>query len=104
MFPLEEVEEIRAFPQPIRNTRWILRVVILFTAGLSLAACMASPSRVGESSPTVTYKYYGDTYGSQYDEVAERARDYCDAEFDKSARFRNVDEGGEERYATFECI
>jgi thiamine biosynthesis lipoprotein ApbE len=81
-----------------------MRVVILAAAALSLAACVGSPSRVETSSPTVTYKYYGDTYGSQYDEVAARARDYCDAEFDKGARLRNVDEGGEEHYATFECV
>jgi hypothetical protein len=81
-----------------------MRVVILVTVALSLAACTGAPAKVDSSSPTVTYKYYGDTYGSQYDEVAARARDYCDQEFNKDARLRNVDEGGEEHYATFECI
>ena len=81
-----------------------MRVVILVAVGLSLAACVGTPSRVDEENPTVTYKYYGDTYGSQYDEVAARARDYCDDEFNKDARLRNVDEGGQEHQATFECI
>lgn len=81
-----------------------MRIIILAAAALSLAACAGAPSRVDTESPTVTYKYYGDTYGSQYDEVSARARDYCDEEFNKNARLRNVDEGGQEHYATFECI
>ena len=79
-------------------------VVVLVAVGLSLAACGGAPSRVEEENPSVTYKYYGDTYGSQYDEVADRARGYCDEEFNRDARLRDVDESGQEHQATFECI
>ena len=81
-----------------------MRRMVLVAAALSLAGCMGAPSRVDSDSPTVTYKYYGDADGSQFEEVAERADEYCDAEYDKSARLRDVDEEGDTNYATFECI
>jgi hypothetical protein len=81
-----------------------MRAVMLVAAALSLAGCMGSPSQVDSTTPTVTYKYFGDTYGSQFDEVAARADGYCSQEFNKTARLRNVDEGGDEHFATFECV
>jgi len=81
-----------------------MRGVILVAAALSLAGCMGTPSRVDSSNPTVTYKYFGDTYGSQFEQVSQRADEYCGQEFDKDAKLRNVDEGGDEHFATFECI
>jgi len=81
-----------------------MRNVVLIAAALSLAGCMGAPSRVDSTNPTVTYKYFGDTYGSQFEEVSARANDYCSQEFNKDARLRNVDEAGDQNFATFECV
>lgn len=81
-----------------------MRSITMIAMALALAGCMGAPSRVDSINPTVTYKYFGDTYGSQYEEVTARAQNYCDQEFDKNAKLRNVDEGGDEHFATFECI
>lgn len=83
-----------------------MRVLAVFPAVLILAACSsAQPERVDSSNPTVTYKYFGDTYGSQFDEVSSRAADYCNERFGKAVRLRSVDEGsGDENFAVFECV
>jgi putative hemolysin len=83
-----------------------MRIAAALTTVLILAACSSpEPERVDSSSPTVTYKYYGDTYGSQFDEVSARAADYCNEQFGKSARLKDVDEGsGDENFAIFECV
>jgi hypothetical protein len=83
-----------------------MRVVAILSAVLILAACSTSqPERVDSSNPTVTYKYFGDAYGSQFDEVSARAADYCNEQFGKSVKLKDVDEGGgDENFATFECV
>lgn len=82
-----------------------MRAVPLFAALLSMAACTApQPSRVDETNPTVTYKYYGDLYGSQFDEVSARADDYCAQQFGKQSHLQNADDNGDENFAVFECI
>jgi hypothetical protein len=82
-----------------------MRDVIILIAALSLVGCVAAtPSRVDSTNATVTYKYSGDTYGSQFDLVSAKASDYCGNEFGKSARLRDVDEGNDENLATFECV
>ena len=85
-----------------------MRNVIMLAAAVSLAGCVVSePSRVDSTTPTVTYKYYGETYGSQFDQVSARASDYCGNEFGKSARIRDLDQnsqGTDENFVTFECI
>ena len=83
-------------------------VIITLAAAVSLAGCVVSgPSRVDSTTPTVTYKYHGETYGSQFDEVSATASDYCGNEFGKSARVRDLDQntqGTGENFVTFECI
>jgi hypothetical protein len=83
-------------------------VIIVLAAAVSSAGCVVSgPSRVDSTTPTVTYKYYGETYGSQYDQVSAKASDYCGNEFGKSARVRDLDQntqGTDENFVTFECI
>jgi hypothetical protein len=81
-----------------------MRRIFLAAAALSLAACNSSPSQVDSDNPTVTYKYFGDPKGSQYEEVSERADSYCDMEFSRAARLRNVDQDGDANFATFECV
>jgi len=83
-----------------------MRVLAVLSAVLILAACSsAQPERVDSSNPTVTYKYFGDTYGSQFDEVSARAADYCNEQFGKAVRLKGVDESsGDENFAVFECV
>lgn len=81
-----------------------MRRIFLAAAALSLAACSSSPSQVDSDNPSVTYKYYGDPKGSQYEEVSERADSYCDMEFGRAAQLRDVSEDGDTNFATFECI
>ena len=83
-----------------------MRVLPVLSAVMLLAACSSpEPERVDSSNPTVTYKYFGDAYGSQFDEVSARAADYCNEQFGKAVRLKNVDEGsGDEHFAVFECV
>ena len=84
----------------------IMRVLVVLSAALILGACSSpEPERVDSSNPTVTYKYFGDTYGTQFDEVSARAADYCNEQFGKAARLKDVDDsGGDENFAVFECV
>jgi hypothetical protein len=84
----------------------IMRALAVLSTVLVLAACSSSqPERVDSSNPTVTYKYYGDAYGGQFDEVAARAADYCNEQFGKAVRLKDVDEGnGDANFAVFECV
>ncbi len=83
-----------------------MRVLAVLSGVLILAACSsAQPERVDTSNPTVTYKYFGDAYGSQFDEVSARAADYCNEQFGKAVRLKDVDESAsDENFATFECV
>ena len=82
-----------------------MRDVIILLAVFSLVGCIAgTPSRVDSTNATVTYRYFGETYGSQFDLVSDRAADYCGNEFGKSARLINVEETNDENLATFECF
>jgi hypothetical protein len=83
-----------------------MRVLAVLSAVLILTACSSSqPEQVDSSNPTVTYKYFGDSYGSQFDEVSARAADYCNEQFGKAVRLKDVDQGsGDENFATFECV
>jgi hypothetical protein len=84
----------------------IMRIPAVLSAVLILAACSSpQPERVDSSNPTVTFKYFGDAYGSQFDEVSARAADYCNEQFGKAVRLKGLDEGsGDENFATFECV
>jgi hypothetical protein len=91
--------------QAASEARCTMRDVIILIAALSLVGCVAAiPSRVDSTNATVTYKYSGEKYGSQFDLVSAKASDYCGNEFGKSARLRDVDKGNEENFATFECV
>ncbi len=83
-----------------------MRVLAVLSGVLILAACSsAQPERVDTSNPTVTYKYFGDASGSQFDEVSARAADYCNEQFGKAVRLKDVDESAsDENFATFECV
>jgi hypothetical protein len=82
-----------------------MRVLLVFPAILIIAACSSSdPERVDSTNPTITYKYFGETYGSQFDEISGRAASYCNEQFGRAARLKNVDPGNDENFAVFECV
>jgi hypothetical protein len=83
-----------------------MRILAVLPVVFILGACSSpQPERVDSSNPTVTYKYFGDAYGSQFDEVSARAADYCNEQFGKAVRLKDVDEGsGDENFAVFECV
>jgi len=82
-----------------------MRGVSILVAVLSVTACTTWPSSHGdETNPTVTYRYYGDLYGTQFDEVSEEADNYCDVEFGKRSHLQDADDNGDDNLAVFECI
>lgn len=79
-----------------------LSIALLTISAASLAACGggANMFQSQASSPTVTYSY---SDGGDYDEVAERAKDYCDDEYGRSAVLVSRDLEGDRYEATFSC-
>lgn len=73
---------------------------LLLCAGMLglLAAC--GGVRTDASEPTVSYSYDDD---DEYDEVAEKADDYCDDQYDNDAYLIDEDKEGGGYEATFAC-
>ena len=63
-----------------------------------LAACTGYVTDVEE--PTISYSYDS---SDDYDEVAERADDYCDDAYDKDAYLIDEDRDDGDYEATFAC-
>lgn len=74
--------------------KFLLPVAVL---GL-LAACASYTTNVEE--PTVSYRYDD---RDDYDEVAERADDYCEDSYDRDAYLVDEDVEGGDYEATFAC-
>ena len=66
----------------------------------ALAACAGNPHQTKATAPTVTYAYGDD---DDYDEVAERADNYCDEQYDKDAVLVDRDADDSDYEATFAC-
>ena len=64
----------------------------------ALSACAGYRTDVDE--PTISYRYDDD---EDYDEVAERADDYCDDQYGKDAYLVDQDSEGGDYEATFAC-
>lgn len=70
-------------------------------AGLGLlTACAADGYRTDADSPTVSYEYND---RDDFEEVAERADDYCDDTYDRDAYLIDEDAEGSGYEATFAC-
>ena len=63
-----------------------------------LGACAGYPTEMEE--PTISYSYDDD---DDYEEVAEKADDYCDDSYDKDAYLVDQDSEGGDYEATFAC-
>lgn len=63
-----------------------------------LAACAGQPTEVEE--PSISYSYDD---RDEYDEVAERADDYCEDNYDRDAYLIDEDTEGGDYEATFAC-
>lgn len=63
-----------------------------------LAACTGYTTNVEE--PTISYRYDD---RDDYDEVAERADDYCEDSYDRDAYLVDEDSEGGDYEATFAC-
>lgn len=77
--------------------------VTLFAAAaavLLLTACAADGYRSDADEPTVSYRYDD---RDEYNEVAERADDYCDDAYDRDAYLIDEDTEGGDYEATFAC-
>lgn len=79
-----------------------LSLIVLAAAAATLAACGGGTNmhRTQSAAPTVTYSY---SSGGDYDEVAERADDYCDDEYGRNAVLLSRDSQGDRYEATFSC-
>ena len=78
-----------------------MRVLYLTAGALALAflpGCAAYQTEATE--PTVSYTYSDD---DDYDEVAEKAEDYCDDHYDQDAYLVDEDREGSGYEATFAC-
>src|SRR3546814_7758464 len=73
---------------------------LLLCAGMLglLAAC--GGVRTDASEPTVSYSYDDD---DDYEEVAEKADDYCEEQYDKGAYLVDQDSEAGDYEATFAC-
>ena len=77
--------------------------VTLFAAVAALGlltACANNGYRSDADEPTVSYKYDD---RDDYNEVAERADDYCDDTYDLDAYLVDEDDEGSDYEATFAC-
>lgn len=63
-----------------------------------LTACAGQPTEVEE--PSISYSYDD---RDEYDEVAERADDYCEENYDRDAYLIDEDTEGGGYEATFAC-
>lgn len=76
-------------------------VLALAISALALAACGGAKSFQSQASaPTVSYSYQD---GGDYDEVKDRADDYCDDEYGRDAVLLSRDMEGDRYEATFAC-
>jgi hypothetical protein len=75
-----------------------LRILLCATTFGLLAACAGTPTDVDE--PTITYDYDDD---DDYEEVAEKADDYCEDTYDRDAYLIDQDSEGGDYEATFAC-
>ena len=75
-------------------------LIALSTGALLVAGCDTGPRQVESSPPTVTYAY---TTDDDFDNIEDRANDYCDDNFDDEASLvdRRVTSTGYE--AVFVC-
>ena len=69
-------------------------------AALGLLTACADGYRSDVDEPTVSYKYDD---RDEFDEVAERADDYCDDAYDRDAYLVDEDAEGSDYEATFAC-
>jgi len=76
------------------------KLQLLFCAAVLglLAACTGY--RTEATEPTVSYSYADD---DDYDEIAEKADDYCDDHYDKDAYLIDEDRESAGYEATFAC-
>jgi len=73
----------------------------LFTCAAVLGVLTGcSGYRTDVDEPTISYHYDDD---EDYDEVAERADDYCDDQYDKDAHLVDQDSDDGDYEATFAC-
>lgn len=63
-----------------------------------LGACAGQPTEIDE--PTISYSYDDE---DDYDEVAERADEYCDDAYEKDAYLVDRDSEGGDYEVTFSC-
>jgi|GEM_PF-2076591 len=81
-----------------------LPLLLLVAAGATLAACggRSGPAmhQTQSAAPTVTYSYSRD---GDYEEVAERADDYCEEEYGRNAVLLSRDSQGDRYEVTFSC-
>lgn len=78
---------------------WMSLAAAALLAGLS--ACESNgDGRIDASAPTVTFGYDDQ---DDYPEIAERAHDYCDDNFDRDAVLVDQEEDGGSYEAVFAC-
>jgi hypothetical protein len=67
---------------------------------MALAACAGRPHQTDSTAPTVTYSYSDD---DDYDQVAERADNYCNEQYAKDAVLVDRAADNSDFEATFAC-